>query len=335
MTEERRILNVLGQVDEKYIEEAAPITGTIHTSRHRFTVILVAAILALLLMGAGIIAVIYGDSIQNWFGHYWEAITGQTLSDGQTAVIEHLSQEIDISQTVGDVTVTVDSATVGDDTFFLLLRVDGMDFSKKYSYGFADVAMEVRPDPTKSSDGIGAYGFQYHGLDGDGAVLLLMDYGYSNSNGFVADSSPLEVTLKLQNLIQSPHTDRERPLVEGQWDFVFSLDRSIAPKSIRLPDTEIMVMDLDIQEEVPVTITNIELTSTGLRFQYDYADGTLSIEAHISVVLENGLTIRDGGGVGTPLANGNILNCSHQWQVPINLDEVVAIQIGETQIDVP
>jgi len=327
----------MSEIDDKYINEAVSYKSKatpLRLNRH-LPAALIAAILALLLMGAGVVAIIYGDSIQSWFSYYWETITGQSMTEGQTAVIDHLSQEIKISQTVDDVTVTVDSATVGDDSFFLLLRVEGLKFSNRHSYGFSSIDMDVKPDPLEESGGIGGYGFQYHGLDGDGAVLLLMDYDYASRTGYEQDTSPIDITLTLENLAQNPHVDKEKTLTRGQWSFHFSLDRSHLPEAVRLPDTEVMAIDLDKQELVPVTIKNIELTSTGLRFQYDRGERTLNVGQFISVVLENGATIENGGGAGTPLEDGSTWNCSHHWPVPVNLDEVSAIRIGKTEIIVP
>ncbi len=302
--------------------------------KRRLPAALIAAILALLLMGAGVATIIYGDSIQNWFSHYWEAVTGQRMTESQTTVIDHLSQKIGISQTVDEVTVTVDSATVGDDNFFLLLRVDGLKFSDRYSYGFSSIDMDVKPDPLEGIGGIGGYGFQYHGLDGDGAVLLLIEYAYASRIGYKQNLSPIDITLTLENLAKNPHIDKEKTLVEGQWSFHFSLDRSNLPETIYLPDTEVMVMDLDKQELAPVTIKNIELTSTGLRFQYDRGEERLDVK-QISVMLNNGASIEGGGGAGTPSENGATWNFSHYWPVPVNLDEVSAIRIGETEIIIP
>lgn len=327
----------MGEIGDQYIKEAIAYRPEAASPRlrRRWPAALIAAIVALLLMGAGVAAIIYGDSIQSWFSHYWEAVTGQRMTEGQTAVIDHLSQEIGIRQTVGDVTVTVDSATVGDDNFFLLLRVDGLKFSGRHGYGFSNVDMAVKPDPLEGIGGIGGYGFQYHGLDGDGAVLLLMDYAYASRIGYKQDLSPIDVTLTLENLTRSPHTDKKKTLVEGQWSFHFSLDRSDLPEAVHLPDTEVMAMDLDKEKSVPVAIKNIELTSTGLRFQYDRGEESLDVGRRISVILNNGATIRDGGGVGTPSEGGRTWHHSHHWPVPVNLDEVSAIRIGGTEIAVP
>lgn len=327
----------MGEIDDRYVSEALayrPEAASPHL-RHRLPAALAAAVAALLLMGCGVAAILYGDSIQSWFGHYWESITGQEMTEGQTAVIDHLSQEIGLSQTVDGVTVTVDSATVGDDSFCLLLRAEGRKFPARYGYGFSSIDMAVEPNPLEGSGGLTGYGFQYLGLDGDGSVLLLLDYTYASHAGYEQDLSPIDITLTLDDLVRSPNLDREKTLAEGQWSFHFSLDRSNPPQTIRLPDTQVMAMDLGKQESVPVTIKNIELTSTGLRFQYERGEATWSIEPHITVMLNSGAEIGIGSGNGTPTEDGSTWNCSHHWQVPVDLNEVSALRIGETEIALP
>lgn len=333
----KKFSEAMSEIDDKYVEEAISYSHKAKAipNRRRLSVALIAAILALLLIGAGVAAIIYGDSIQNWFEHYWEVITGQQMSDEQAATIDHLSQEIELSQTVGDVTVTVDSATIGYDNFFLLLRLDGLELSDRYGYGFENIIMNVEPDPVLESNGIGSYGFQYHGRDGDGAALLRMEYSYASGIGNNRDTRPIDITLKLENFLQNTHTGNEKVLAEGKWNFNFSLDRSKPIDVVQLPDTKVMAMDLGKQELVPVTISNLELTSTGLNFQYDYNKGSLSIEAQIDVILDNGQSVGCSGSNGTPLEDGETLNCSYQWRIPVNLKAVSCIQIGETQISIP
>lgn len=336
---EKKFSEAISMVDDKYYEEAiiynhnSKATSVPHF--RRLSTALIAAILALLLMGAGIAAVIYGDSIQNWFGHYWEEITGQPMSEKHIAVIDRLSQEIGVSQTVGGTTITVDSATVGDDNFFLLLKIDGMTFSDKYSYDFQRVDMETSPDPLKDGAFVG-YGIDYLGLDGDGAALLLLNYEYASDKVFAQDSRPLQVWLTLQNLAKDAHTSQEEVLLEGDWYFSFAIDRSRPLEVISLPNIEIMAMVLDEQVEVPVTLTNIELTNTGLRFQFDHEQGTLSLSNQkISIILKNGNIIDNNGGIGNVTEGNGAMSFSCQWHVPVNLDEVSSVVIGGTAITVP
>ena len=134
--------------------------------------------------------------------------------------------------------------------------------------------------------------------------------------------------------MRSPQSDNRKMITEGVWEFNFTIDRSQPPATISLPDTEVMAMNLELREEAPIILKNIELTNTGIRFQYDYQEGTYSMEAHLEVVLKNGATIGYSGGSGTPLGDGTTLNCSYQWMIPVNLDEVQAIRIGSVEIPV-
>lgn len=321
-------------VDEDILERSENAISKPVTIRRRLPVALVAALLALLLMGAGVVAVIYGDSIQNWFGHYFGLVTGQEMSEGQKALIDHLSQDISQRKNVDETTVTVDSVAVGDDNFYLLLRIEGVKFSNRHYYNFDEVKLEVFPDPVDGVGGLGSYGIQFHGLDGDGAALMLMDFSYSTGEEFTLDTAPLEVHLVLENLMRGPQSERQKMLTEGIWKFEFIIDRSQPPRTISLPDTEVMVMDLGTREEVSVTVTNIELTNTGIRFQYDYNEGMLSFANQLEVLLDNGVAIEYGDGSGTPMADGTTLNCSYHWMIPIDITEVRAVRIGSVEIPV-
>ena len=333
----KKFSDAMSELDSKYIDEALNYNAQKH-SRHfrRVPVALVAIILTLFLMGAGVVAaIIYGDSIQSWFSYYWNEITGQSMSKEQTAVIDHLSQDIGIGKTIGNVTITVDSATVGDDSFFLLVRIEGLDFSDRNSYGFEHATMEMIPNLIDDG-GIGGFGTNYLGIDESGSALLLFDYSYASYTDFTPNAKPLEITLMLQNVIQNPNTDRQKVLSEGQWFISFVLDRSQLPEVVSLPDTEIIGTENSTGKEVPITITDIELTNTGLRFQYAYDNGNLFLSSQdIKVILKSGSVIGNNGGVGSPTNGNQAIAFSYQWVVPINLDEVVAVRIGENDISIP
>lgn len=299
----------------------------------RLSTVAAAAVLLLFLLGCAVVGTVYGQSIQSWFAHYWQAVNHQAMSEGQAAMIDHLTQEISLSQTVDGVTVTVDSATVGDDNFFLLLRVEGVDFSKRWGYRFEDMTMEFSPDPTEADDGLGGYGFQYQGLDGDGAALMLMDMGYASSQGFQADTSPLEVTLTLTDLVESGGS-HEKLLTQGTWSFAFTLDRSQIPAPVSLPDTTIEVMDQSREFIVSVAVTNLQVTNTGVRFQYGPSRAAMD-ELRVTLILEDGTEIRDGGGFGTGMEDGDDMFVSYQWPVPVDLEVAATLRIGDVEIPIP
>lgn len=334
----RTFLNALGKVDESYIEEAAATIGSksfgarIH---RKLPAALIAAILTLLLMGAGVVMVVYGDSIQSWFGHYFGVMTGQEMTDEQEAVLDHLSQKIGQSKTIGEVTVTVDSATVGDDIFYVLIRVDGLKFSKREHYEFKEMSVEISPDPVEAAGGIGSYGPKFQGLDGDGAMLVLLEHSYATHESFELDTTPLKVHLVLENLVQGHRSEKQKTVAEGSWEFDFTIDRSKPPATIDLPDTEVMVLNNNTEEVVPVVMKSIVLTNTGLRFSYDYDEELFGLAPGPVVYLRNGAEVGWSDGSVSPTSDKKTLNGSYHWSIPVSLDEVESVKIGETVILIP
>lgn len=291
-----------------------------------------AAIVMLALLGCAVVGTVYGGSIQDWFAHRWETVSGQPMSDGQAAVIDHLSQDIGLSQTVDGVTVTVDSATVGDDTFFLLLRVEGKRFSKRYNYAFHEMSMTFSPDPVSEGGGLGGFGFQYQGLDGDGSLLMMMDMTYAAAEGFVPDTSPLNVELTLTDLTQG--SGQGNVLSEGVWSFAFTLDRNQIPEPIRIGDTDASLYDFDKEKNISVPVCHLEVTNTGVRFQLPSLPGH-SAGLRPTVILKDGTEVHHSGGAGTAMENCETLSYSFHWSVPVDLNEIAAIRIGDTEIPLP
>lgn len=335
---QRHFLNAFGKVDESYIEEAAATIGSKSSSariHRRIPAALIAAILAMLLMGAGVVAVIYGDSIQSWFGHYFDVMTGQEMTEEQEAVLDHLSQEIGQSKTIGEVTVTVDSATVGDDIFYVLVRVDGLRFSKREHYEFKELSVEISPDPVEAAGGIGSYGPKFQGLDGDGTMLVLLEHSYATHENFELDTTPLEVHLVLEDLVRGHRSEKQKTVAEGSWEFDFAIDRSKPPATIDLPDTEVMVLNNNTEEVVPVMMKSIVLTNTGLRFSYDYNEELFGLAPGPIVYLSNGAEVGWSDGSVSPTSDRKALNGSYHWSIPVSLDEVESVKIGETVILIP
>ena len=177
---------------------------------------------------------------------------------------------------------------------------------------------------------------EYLGTSQDGAALLLFTYRYLSESGFTPDTRPLQIHLGVQNLAQDAHTDQETILARGEWNFTFTIDRSRKMETITLPDTEVMATDVSRQEQAAVTLTQIELTSTGLRFQYSHNNRNLFLSGQkVAAVLKDGSAVGTNGGMGSLSEDGADLCCVYQWTVPVDLDQVAAIQIGDTQIDVP
>ena len=161
-------------IDDEILErsESAIVTGRIPL-RRRWSVVLIAALLALFLMGASAVTIIfYGDSVQSWLTYCWKYITGEPMSDQHTALIDHLSQEIGLRETVDGVTVTVDSAMVGEKNIYILLRVEGVEISPKHYYSFEETLLFLKEAAEQGANGAG-WSCEHIGMDRNGAALML------------------------------------------------------------------------------------------------------------------------------------------------------------------
>ncbi|MBQ2785222.1 MAG: DUF4179 domain-containing protein [Oscillospiraceae bacterium] len=331
------------EVDDDILErsERASFSNVIPNHR-RFLVVLIAAILALFLMGAGLMVSKYGDSIQSWFTYYWKEITGQDISDPHASVIDRLSQKIDLSETVEGVTVTVDSATVGEGSIVILLRVEGLAFSKKDEYGFDEAQITLAPDTAEDILGLfytSSYNFWC--LDADGAALFLTYCDYSVKDEPQTEKPPYTVTLSMTNFSQNPKTDNRMLLTKGEWHFTFSLDRNKIDIR-RLPNTQVMGLYYSEDNEAiqtPIVLTNMKLSNTGLAFQF-YRNDSQGRALHLNtsalnlwIVLNSGQEIGARGGSENILTDG-ISYHNYTWKFPAILDEVVAVKIGEVAIPI-
>ena len=285
-----------------------------------------AALLVLLaLLGCGAAAVIYGEGIQGFFARQWERLTGAPMDEGQTALIEHLSQNLNLSQTVDGVTVTLDSATVGSDVFYLLVRIDDRSYARDGTFDQFHIALEPEvPQEGALSD---SGGWSTQGVDGEGRRLFLFERPFAPSQ-----AGPMEVTLSLTDLCRGSGSDR-RVAVEGTWEFRFTLDPSQAPPPISLPDTQAVVTDYFSGERYTGLFTNIEVTSTGLRYDQIFENGDFP-DSWPVLVLEDGTEINGKDGSGSRIGE-DTFRCARRWSVPVDLSQAAAVRFGDTEIPLP
>ena len=321
------------ELDDDVLErsEATPCSGVVLSGHRRLAVVLIAAVLAVAVMGAGVAAVVYGDNIQNWFAHNWKTTTGQKQSEEQTVLIDRLSSEVGLSETVNGITVTVDSATVGDDSFYLLLRVTGMEFSEKNVYNFANFHVKATPAPPGLEHGVSS-SLAPCGIDGDRAALFLITYDRAPEEDYDYDTYPLEVELTLVDFVENQFSNKRKLLAEGEWNFAFALEWNRVEVK-RLPDGEIRVRELDTNAEIPVLLTDLELTNTGLRFRYPFEEGT-PLLPHTCAVFADGQTIGIRNGSERKMEDGVTFDCDYEWKIPIDLNDVTAIRFGDVDIPV-
>ena len=300
------ILYALTDIREDYIRQAEPVR---RSPRCRLLVAAVAASLAVLLMGAG---VIFGGSVQDWMAHRWGLENTRPMSEGQAALVDAMSQEIGLSQTIGGITVAVDSALFGDRGFRILVRVRGRQFDQAQGVCFDRWTMELQPDHT---EGMGQRrGWEFAGFDGDGSWLLFFCCDWDEA---VRPDAPFTVRLSMSDLVFTggPIGEIVKVIQEGTWEFEFPLEVTGVPEPIRLPDCTVKTEKRELLE-----LKNLVLYSTGISYEK-----TGEGDPAVTVILDDGSTIAADFGMGN----------TRRWDVPVDLAQVMALRIGETTIQIP
>ena len=332
------ILDMIGDAKDTYVLDAQQVRDrSISTAKGKIALVLLVAVMVLTLASCAVAAVIYGDSIQAWFSYYWEQITGQEMGAEQTAVIRELSQKIGVSDTAGNLTITVDSATGSENIFYFLVRVEGHPFTQKHRYSFASRRLTVAEEALPDNLSVSSFGIHYLGVAEDGAGLFLIDYDYATSDGDIGDIKALPMTLYVENMTRrNPHGDHKTAKIveEGKWSISFTLDRSQISKKVQIPDAEVGGMHCETYERVPIILSDIILSNTGIHFTYDSQHGSVEPYGGIFVLLKNGARIEGGQGTGTVEEDLTTLNYDWHWSVPLNLDDIASISIGGTEIAV-
>lgn len=303
------ILYALTDVREDFIEEAAPVRRRL---ARRMLTVAAAAVAALLLMGA---AVLYGESIQSWMAQRWAWENGGSMSGDQTALVDSMSQKLGLSQTVGKITVDVDSALFGDRGFKVLLRVRGREFTMRECIEFTDWTMEMDPDPTV---GMGhSRGREFAGIDNDGTLLLFFECNWDEPK---RPDAPFTVRLSMTDLVRTGAGGVvEEVIQEGTWEFEFPLEVTGVPEPIALPDCTVTGHNPETGEKVELGLKNLVLYSTGISYE---KTGTGDFE--VTVILEDGSSIAATLGIGD----------TRWWDVPVDPAEVKSVRLGETEIPI-
>ena len=332
------ILNLPSEATKPFLWNTYRIQGRfpLHNKR-KLAIILLVAALMLALVSCGVAAVINVDSIQTWFSHYWKQITEQEMDTAQTAVIHELSQKIGQSVTDGVLTITVDSATGSEDIFYILVRVEGHPFTHKHRYSFVSKRLTVEEEALPDNLSVSSFGIHYLGVAEDGAGLFLIDYDYATSDGDLGDIEALPMTLYLENMTRrNPNRDLNTAQIveEGTWSISFTLDRSQISEKVQIPDAKVGGMNCETYERVPIILTDIILSNTGIRFTYDSQHGSVEPYSGIFVLLKNGARIEGGQGTGTVEEDLTTLNYDWHWSIPLNLDDIASISIGGTEIPI-
>ena len=284
---------------------------------------------AAVLLAVGGTALVWQPGVLTWFGRSWGAITGRPVDEAHHQLLQALSQTIGVSDTANGVTVTADSAVVGDDSFWVLLTVSGPELSSRHGYTFREDDLTLEPDPGQP-DGIFGWGLESHGVNEQGEAELLLQYSYQSSAGInVPWSEDLAVELRLTDLIQSEGIGSERVVAQGEWELSFVLEAQNI-ETLRIPDTWVAGEAAQDGTQGQVLLQDITLTATGIRFLTRGEERPQNLEPML--VLRDGTEVKSGDGSGTILDGEQGMAHSFHWAVPVDLSQVCAVYLGSAEV---
>ncbi len=340
----KQFWDAMNHLDDATLQEAIDYRPAARgTHLRRGLVGVLAAVMGLLLMGSAAAAALNGG-VQAWFQRTWALFTGQGMSEIQTVMLDSLSQPLGLSQTVGGVTVTLDSAavesTVGVSQFVLLLRASGESLTSEQEYGFRYFDMNIDPQPFETSTTATWCCMEYPPYRAEGEMVMLLRYCCEDPLRRTADTRPLQIELTLEDFMCAPIEAEQDAMVAGTWSFSFTLDRSAPTEVISLPNATVEA-SIDEpgngSENFNLEISNVALTSMGLSFLCDHVPMEKELFfGGVSAILKNGVVFANDEAIQMNHGLGETcLSNTCQWSVPIPLDEIEAVCIGNTRIEVP
>ena len=137
------LIRAFNGVDDEIIERCEKAAAHKVIPLRRRIVMAAAAVLVIVVLTGAAAVVSHWDNIQTWFAYEFEMRNNQELSEGHKDLIEHLSQEIGISKTSNDVTITVDSAVVAEDSFKIMLVAEGIKNTADYGLNVDGMVLTI------------------------------------------------------------------------------------------------------------------------------------------------------------------------------------------------
>lgn len=246
--------------------------------RRRLTlIVLTAAVLTLTACG---VAVATGQ-FSHWFWNISEDVRSPEVSE---SLFTELGTVIGQSQTVGDVTMTLDGALWDGEYLFLSLSVEGLEEAELFMDRFTSLdswlwgsresmrkqMKEAYPDSTEEEfeaywDAFTAFkrpGITYIGDRETGEHRLLVQ------REITTDKEEVELTLHLENVVLQNET------IEGPFEFTFT----VSPKSI----TQVYTGDVVFEQEGMPAIRVSEVRVSPFQVELDFT----ALEEGVEIGLE-------------------------------------------------
>lgn len=306
------------------------------SARKRFSTVMISALILVLVTGTAV-AVSSGGSLKDWFEREWRSSNGKEMSTEQLGVIDSLTTPLGISQTVGEVTATLDSVTYSDGIFWALVNVKGVQFDAKQSNSFKNFTLKAYG---KSGTQLEDSWSMTSQTTEDGEIMQVLICGDLDS-ALLKKEKDRNVRFEFifSDLTENPFkADKSRILQAGEWKFDFELTQETTGETLTAKSCEIRTRDSSGQR-VSCTVSELELNTVNIRYHIKPGENCTDESVHLElprVLLKSGYDVKISevgicGGSSTQAKDG-CWEMEYQLSMPINLDDVKAVKIGETEI---
>ncbi len=305
-----------------------PETREFRFPKRRLRPLLIAAACFCLLAGTAL-AIALNGTLLSYFETQWQAITGRSMEPSQSQLIQSLTTNIGDRVTSGGNTMTLESVTLGENSVWILLRLEApaTTFTQRNFYGFYGFDCAITPSPVPENTGFMGLTIQSETVNDDGSlsILLLLDTALPTDTAL--NYGNFTLTMQLHNLIDRTSAEL-RTVAEGTWDFSIPLQSADREASRSIQDLTVPAQIEETRESVEVELHHVVISSTGIRFSYT-GEGDVS---SISAILKDGTIIPATSGSSSKLGTPDTHSASYQWSVPLNPDDITALQIEDFQV---
>ena len=292
-----------------------------------------AVCMAVVLITGTALAVTSGGGLKSWFSDEWGYNNDGEMPAEQQQIVESLSAPVGISQTVGNLTVTVDSVAYSDGYYWLMVYAEGMKFDQDNGYGCRKSDLII-----VSEDGreLGQCGSSITQTARGGSALKMLFEGEispESAEAIAADGGNMHFMLSVSDFVEKKHSiitsTKESVLQEGTWSFEFEVPAAESGEIMTAPDSD-AVFAIGNGEETMCRVSKIQINMVGIKYLFEGES-----EAHGELprlIFKDGSEVGITGGSGVQLEDGS-WQMKYQWSMPVDTAQVKAVKFGKTVVD--
>ncbi len=301
--------------------------------RRRFSMAMVACMVVVLITGTAL-AVTAGGGLKRWFSDEWGYNNDGEMPAEQQQLVDSLATPVGISQTVGNMTVTVDSVAYSDGYYWLMVNAEGMKFDKDNGYSCRQSDLKIMSEDGKEiAKGWGSITQTAR----DGSALKMLFEGEISpdaAEAIAADGGNMRFMLSMSDFMEKKHgigtSTNESVLQEGTWSFEFEVPTAESGEMLTAPDSD-AVFTLGDGEETVCRVSKIQINMVGIKYLFE---GESEVHGELPrLIFRDGSEVGVTGGSGVQLEDGS-WQMKYQWSMPVDLAQVKAVKFGKTVVEV-